>query len=62
MMKYLQEYYLAKRLEKPFGKINNGDLNAVKHDTRTLLLDFGDFIQKLLIANVCSLPVFLLIK
>ena len=38
-MKYLQEYYLAKCIEKHFGKINIGDLDEIKHDTRKLLVD-----------------------
>ena len=39
-MKYWQEHYLAKCIEKHFVKINIGNLDEmeVKHDTHPLLL------------------------
>ena len=58
---YWQEYYLAKCIEKHFGKINiilycQFRWNAVKHDTYTYIiiggLNIGDFLIKLAITKV----------
>ena len=62
-MKYWREYYLAKCIEKHFGKINIGNLDEMQYNmTHIYYYWWNEFLVKLPIAKVYSLPVFHLIR